>query len=601
VKVTVVGGRGFLGTPLSAALAAAGHTVTVFDAATSRADTKGSAGINFIAGDLFRQADVDRAIAGADVVVHLASATPPGSLAADPGLVIERNLTGSLGLFNRCAELGVAKIVFASSGGTVYGIAASVPIKESHVLNPINAYGLSKVLIEQCLAFYRRNRGVDHCILRIANPYGPRQRGGTGQGVIAAWADCVLRGDAVEIWGDGSVIRDYIHVDDVVRALVLAVERTSEQRVVNIGSGMGRSLLEIHALLETVVQREIPIVFRDSRVVDAPAIVLDVSLAEMTLGWRPEISLDRGLSLLWTNLIEVGNVKRSSAAASPFDEPPSVSGSSSPTGPLITVVTSALNARNRFKTTAASLRAQSYRNIQWIVIDGGSTDGTVDEIKRNEDIIDHWVTESDTGIYNAWNKACARIKGDWVLFIGAGDELASPGVMADVAPRLEAAADREIVYGRIQLVSDSGDVLYEIGEPWENIKGKWGGMLPQMPPHPSSFHHRSLFRDPEVFDESFRFAGDSAFVVRSVLRKDPLFIPILVDRMLAGGISVRPENILSVARERRRIAATLPQRPPFFHTLRWTAVTVLLVASHLLLPKSLRSRLREVARGRRSR
>lgn len=265
--------------------------------------------------------------------------------------------------------------------------------------------------------------------------------------------------------------------------------------------------------------------------------------------------------------------------------------------PLISIITSTFNAKAALQKTAESIRGQTYTEIQWIVVDGASTDGTVDVILCNGNSIDFWVSERDNGIYDAWNKGCAQIRGEWVLFLGAGDELASPDTLATCVEYLNAAAgSHDIVYGRIQLVGDDGTIVAELGQPWEKIKGKWGGLLPLLPPHPSSFHHRRLFSAVNSFDAAFRYAGDTAFVVRSVLRQDPLYIPVLVDRMLAGGVSASPGNILEVAQERRVIARKLGVHPPILHTLRWNVGLFAQVAMYRLVPAALRRAIRRVIR-----
>jgi glycosyltransferase involved in cell wall biosynthesis len=257
--------------------------------------------------------------------------------------------------------------------------------------------------------------------------------------------------------------------------------------------------------------------------------------------------------------------------------------------PMISIITATYNAAREFAKTAESIRRQTYPHIQWIVIDGASTDSTLDEIRRNEDLIDYWVSEPDHGIYDAWNKGCARLLGEWVLFIGSGDELASPDVLERFVPSLVVAGGRhEIVYGRTQLVTPGGTAIAELGAPWGDLVGRWGGLLPLMPPHPSSFHHRSMFGDVRPFDSGFRYAGDSEFISRSVMRREPLFVPMTVDRMLTGGVTVRPSNYLGVARERRQIAKRLPQRAPLMHRVRWYVTTALQYMVLTLVPAVVR-------------
>lgn len=266
-------------------------------------------------------------------------------------------------------------------------------------------------------------------------------------------------------------------------------------------------------------------------------------------------------------------------------------------GLLISIITATYNAASELAVTARSIRDQTYPRIQWIVIDGGSRDGTVDEIRRNEDIVSYWQSEKDRGIYDAWNKGCSEIEGDWVLFLGAGDELAGCDVIEKCVSHLERAGDaHEIVYGKIALISEDGTALCEIGEPWAALKGKWGGLLPLLPPHPSSFHRGEMFKGRNPFDTRFRFAGDSDFVARSVLRADPLFIPLLVDRMLAGGVSARSSNTLRLARERRFIASGLHVKAPILHAVRWHMAVAFRLAV-LVLPQGVR---RQVARWVRS-
>lgn len=257
--------------------------------------------------------------------------------------------------------------------------------------------------------------------------------------------------------------------------------------------------------------------------------------------------------------------------------------------PLIAIVTASFNAAADLVRTARSIRDQLYSNIEWIIIDGGSSDDTLEEIRRNQDIIKFWSSEPDRGIYDAWNKGCAHASGEWVLFLGAGDELAGADAIERCASYLSGARGKyEIVYGKIELMSPDGRGLGELGEPWSALQGKWGGLLPLLPPHPSSFHHRSILAGTKPFDSRFRYAGDTDFVVRSVLRRDPLFIPVLVDRMLAGGVSARPSTTLQIARERRAIASTLRVRAPFLHRARWHMTVLARLATLKLVPTSVR-------------
>lgn len=258
-------------------------------------------------------------------------------------------------------------------------------------------------------------------------------------------------------------------------------------------------------------------------------------------------------------------------------------GSNSDDRPLVTIVTSTFNAAKDLERTAASIRAQTLARIQWIIADGASKDGTIEIIQSLGDLVDTWFSERDEGIYDAWNKALRRAKGDWVQFLGAGDELASPDCLERMAPHLEAAHPRyDLVYGRILLISEEGrNPIEEIGVPWEELKGRWRGGKLRLPVHPEVFHHRSILQGPKPFDRRFRIAGDSHMLLRNVLKKDPLYVPILVDRMPVGGVSDKISSAWKLARELRQINRDLGLRPPLANAaMDWAQ----LLAKQILLP-----------------
>lgn len=236
--------------------------------------------------------------------------------------------------------------------------------------------------------------------------------------------------------------------------------------------------------------------------------------------------------------------------------------------PLITIVTSTYNAKHLLGRTADSIRSQSFRRIQWIIADGNSSDGTVDLIKSYGSLVDKWISKRDSGIYQAWNNIIPYADGEWVQFLGAGDELATPTALEEMAEHLDGAFPRyELVYGIIRFVTEkSRTVIEDVAVPWETMKGKWFMGRPMLPQHPEVFHHRSLFENGGKFDERFSIAGDSHFLLKSILRKDPLYVPILVDCMSFGGKSGRIENAKEVAKEISAINSELGIRPPFLHS-----------------------------------
>jgi glycosyltransferase involved in cell wall biosynthesis len=220
--------------------------------------------------------------------------------------------------------------------------------------------------------------------------------------------------------------------------------------------------------------------------------------------------------------------------------------------PLITIITSTYNAAGHLPSLIKSIRQQTYGNIEWIVVDGASTDGTLDILQQNEDVIDHWVSEPDKGIYDAWNKGVRLAHGEWICFLGADDFLWDDQVMACIASQLVMLAQNiRVAYGRVILVAEDGKNIGPVGEPWEKIKGRlWQAMCL---PHQGVMHRRSLFEQYGEFDESFRIAGDYEFLLRELGRADAFFMPnIIVAGMRQGGVSSNPKNSTILLLEARR-------------------------------------------------
>jgi glycosyltransferase involved in cell wall biosynthesis len=236
---------------------------------------------------------------------------------------------------------------------------------------------------------------------------------------------------------------------------------------------------------------------------------------------------------------------------------------------MISIVTSTLNAAAHLSHTLRSVAQQRGASFEWIVVDGGSTDGTVDLLRQNDHLIAHWLSEPDGGIYDAWNKACALARGEWLLFIGAGDAFTAPDTLASFCVHLESAYPaHDLVYGKLRYISPGARVdLEEVGAPWEDIEGRWELCRPALPPHPAIFHHRSLFADGRRFDTRFKMAGDSHFLLRHALRKRPLFVPAPLLRAPVGGVSLNLRTASALAREISDIDLELGLVPPLRHRL----------------------------------
>ena len=293
MRCAVLGAGGFIGTNLCRALAGRVEYLRAFGRRQSFPD--GLSGLKWMQGDFTDQTCIAAAVADCDVVFHLVNATTPASANVDKVADLNANVASTLRLLDVCRETGVRRVVFVSSGGTIYGIPNQVPTPESSPTNPITAYGISKLAIEKYLGLYEYLYGLEYRVLRVANPFGPYQSALKSQGVIAAFLNRALAGKRIEIWGDGSIVRDYIFVDDVADALVRVAIHRGPSRVFNIGSREGRSLVDIIEVIERLLGNKISVDFRLGRLVDVPVSILDTALAQNELSWRPRTSFEAGM------------------------------------------------------------------------------------------------------------------------------------------------------------------------------------------------------------------------------------------------------------------------------------------------------------------
>lgn len=305
MKALVIGGNGFIGAHLVDALLAAGHEVCVFDRYPSRYRQPLS-NVTYVAGDFANHGEVDAAVAGVDWVFHLAYTTLPETSNEDPVYDVRSNVVDTLQLLQSCKQHGVRKFIFISSGGTVYGIPQTVPIKENHPTEPMCSYGISKLTIEKYLHLFHRLWGLDYVVARVSNPYGEFQNPNAKQGAIGVFLGNVAKGQPITIWGDGEVVRDYVYIKDAVEALVLAAEydpssksASEAPRVFNIGYGQGASLNQIVEQIKKVVDHPVEVCYKPSRPVDVPVNVLDVSRAAQYLEWQPRTTLAEGMKHSW--------------------------------------------------------------------------------------------------------------------------------------------------------------------------------------------------------------------------------------------------------------------------------------------------------------
>jgi UDP-glucose 4-epimerase len=294
----VLGGKGFIGSHLVDALVGAGHAVRVLDRPNLAplSPPAVAARVDWRDGDFASDSDTGEAVKDCQVCFHLVSTTLPKSSNADPVFDVETNVMGTLRLLNHAVRAGVKKVVFVSSGGTVYGVPTTVPVDETHPTDPISSYGIGKLAIEKYLHLYRELHGLDYAILRVSNPYGERQRTRAQQGAVAIFLGKVLRGETVDIWGDGGTVRDYVYIGDVTAALLAAMTHAGPERLFNIGSGEGLTINQVLDAIERATGLKSRRNYAPARGFDVPRNVLSIARARAHLGWQPQVSFAEGLA-----------------------------------------------------------------------------------------------------------------------------------------------------------------------------------------------------------------------------------------------------------------------------------------------------------------
>jgi UDP-glucose 4-epimerase len=313
-RCLVLGGAGFMGSHIVELLIEEGLQVRVFDlsAASSNRLAAVAHQVELVEGDLGDPRALADAVRSCDYVYHLASTTTPATSNRDMVFDAETNVVPTLRLLDICVREKVRRIVFSSSGGTIYGDTDSKPIPETHRTEPRSSYGITKLTIEKYLGLFHAIHGLDYTVLRIANCYGPRLPTQGEQGVVGAFLNLVKRGEPIMLWGDGSVRRDYVYVGDVARAFRAALEQQSPFKVFNVGTGVGTSLVELIGLIEQVTGCRARILKEPARPVDVPVNILDPARARQYLRWEARTSLETGLLRTWNWLLHPEEMQRTS-------------------------------------------------------------------------------------------------------------------------------------------------------------------------------------------------------------------------------------------------------------------------------------------------
>ncbi len=300
MKILVLGGQGFIGQNLCQRLLSEGHDIRVLEYNVN--PERCLEGILYKQGNFMKIDTYKDMLKDIDVVYHLVSTTNANNSNREIKRDIEENVIGTVNLLDACVEAGVKKVVFTSSGGTIYGIPNEVPIKENHPNNPLCSYGITKLAIEKYLNLYHHLYGLDYVSLRLSNPYGPFHQSMT-QGLINVILQKAIKGEPIEVWGDGKVERDYIYIDDAIDVLDMVKDKTVEEKVFNVGSGQSHSICDIINAVESAIGEKIPVIYKEARAQDVPVNVLDIKRIKSYFGWKPKVSLSRGIHLTYRDLI----------------------------------------------------------------------------------------------------------------------------------------------------------------------------------------------------------------------------------------------------------------------------------------------------------
>ncbi len=286
-------GAGFVGKHLVRSLLKTGHVLRILDRNPCPAEFVDK--LDWMQGDFHDSAVLTNLLSGCEVVYHLVSSTVPGDLHVDVARELHENVVASLGVINACVNHGVRRLVFVSSA-SVYGIQDHFPVREDASTWPISAHGIHKLAVEKFLWLANWEYGLDVRIIRLANPYGPGQSITGRQGFVAIAIGCLLRGEKLTVRGGGSMVRDFIYIEDAVEALARAGVYDFQPPVLNIGAGKGYSLREVVDQVEHLTGLSLPVGDAPPRKIDIPVSVLDITLASKVLGFAPCTSLREGLA-----------------------------------------------------------------------------------------------------------------------------------------------------------------------------------------------------------------------------------------------------------------------------------------------------------------
>jgi UDP-glucose 4-epimerase len=296
MRILVTGGAGFIASHVADGFIAQGHNVAVLDDLSTGFRHNVPAQAKFYEGDIRDKAFLKKVFDDfmPEAIDHHAAQMDVRKSLDDPQFDAETNIVGGINLILEAVRVGAKRIVYASTGGAVYGEPKSLPVREDHDIKPECAYGVSKHTFEHYLELYRILHGLQYVVLRYPNVYGPRQNPHGEAGVNAIFIGLMLDGQVPTIFGNGEMTRDYVYIADIVNANVKALERGDGQ-IFNIGSGIGTSVNEIYKSLCRILPFDKPAQYAPARPGEIQRIFLDASKAKAVLGWSHSLTFEEGL------------------------------------------------------------------------------------------------------------------------------------------------------------------------------------------------------------------------------------------------------------------------------------------------------------------
>ena len=286
-KVLILGGTGFIGINLTLYfLKNFEYEITVFGRNLNYypLDLQEDSRIKIVKGEFSSSCDFDSLVKEKDIIFHLISTTVPTTSNRNIAKEIAENIESTSVLLEACLKYKVKKVIFLSSGGTVYGITSNRKIFEDMQTNPITSYGLQKLSIEKLFYLYSYIGELDYRIVRLSNPYGPYQKVNGLQGVIVNFIYNLLYNKELLVYGDGSIVRDYLYIDDAICAIMNISGDNVKEKIYNVGSGIGLSINEIIIKIQQILGIEAKVRYVENRKVDVPVNILDISRYEKEFG-----------------------------------------------------------------------------------------------------------------------------------------------------------------------------------------------------------------------------------------------------------------------------------------------------------------------------